>query len=1168
MKHVSIILCISLMLWSLLSGCNLKIPGNSGNSCTHTSDCEEGLLCIDHVCSPEQGDPDGDADLPREEEAEPETTCDCSADDPCCSDGCHVDADGVPCNDDNNACNGVSTCLAGACVQTTDPVTCTAMDECHIPGTCDPATGQCSSPAGNEGAVCNYDNDACNGISTCQAGSCVQTTEPVTCAALDECHVPGTCDPATGECTNPVGHEGEICDDDADACNGISTCMEGSCVQTTPPVECTALDECHIPGVCYPATGECSNPVGNEGGLCNDDENACNGISTCQAGACIQTTDPVACTALDECHVPGTCDPATGQCSNPVGNEDAVCNDDNDICNGVSTCLAGACVQTTDPVTCTAMDECHIPGTCDPATGECSNPVGNEDAVCNDDNDICNGVSTCVEGSCVQTTDAVECTAMDECHAVGTCDPTTGQCSNPAGNEGEACNEDNNICNGTNICFEGRCIQITEPIVCQASDDCHLPGECDPATGQCSNPVGNEGGICNDDNDDNDACNGVNTCRQGACLRTTEPVVCTAMDECHLVGVCDTATGQCTNPIGNEGGVCNDDGIACNGVSTCQNGICVDDPTPDNICVIDSTCYETGQENPENQCYICDPQRDTADWSLRGNDDGWCIIIAENAATCFVADFGFCPEEVFNGTDSECLTGSCGQCGQALIGGCTPGMADCDGSLLNGCETALGTLENCGSCGDECSFINNMKSICNDQSQCEFAGCEHNYADCDNNLENGCEVFLPDNDHNCGICSHDCTVMPDGACHNGMCYNQFGEIPASRGDCDQNTANGQETNLESNIHNCGECGYICPDGTTCRYGYCYTEDYSLGDCDRDLANGAEFNLQIDNAGNCGGCNYVCPVGSWCIDGLCHNNIRTDCNRNYYLINNPVGTLDTYTGVDTSCGNCEAQVDCTALAPPQVCAVDPENAGNHICVPSATPLPPRESTTTADTQPQDRCDALVQLVSNDPKDPGFLTTFAASDYAGNETYGETLVGYGVCRTLLAAETDDCTVLEPLGADAVAECRSMAPVYRFLIALRQQGVSPKTKDALKKLASGSISAMLWDILFEVQQGSQSCADIFDPHSEAYVHCRAVTEDNSDLCEDLHPRRRIPHCRALVELLGNLDNPRWDSLSAFDSEYFMPRYITDFAKGSINNCEALLTDRLYEQCQAEEP
>src|SRR6185295_10772344 len=97
------------------------------------------------------------------------------------------------------------TCQSGICVGKS-PVTCTALDQCHVAGTCAPATGTCSNPTKADGTSCN-DGNACTQTDTCKAGAC-GGANPVTCAALDQCHVAGTCDTTSGLCSNPAKADG------------------------------------------------------------------------------------------------------------------------------------------------------------------------------------------------------------------------------------------------------------------------------------------------------------------------------------------------------------------------------------------------------------------------------------------------------------------------------------------------------------------------------------------------------------------------------------------------------------------------------------------------------------------------------------------------------------------------------------------------------------------------------------------------------------------------------------------------------------------------------------------------------------------------------------------------------------------------------------------------
>src|SRR5262249_5549593 len=153
------------------------------------------------------------------------------------------------------------------------------------------------------------------------------------------------------------------------ACTQSDTCQAGVCTGANP-VTCAALDQCHDAGTCEPATGTCSNPNKADATAC-DDGNPCTKSDTCQAGVCT-VANQVVCTALDQCHDAGTCEPATGTCSTPTKADAPACDDGNP-CTKSDTCQAGVCTGA-NPVVCTALDQCHDAGVCDPASGVCSNP--------------------------------------------------------------------------------------------------------------------------------------------------------------------------------------------------------------------------------------------------------------------------------------------------------------------------------------------------------------------------------------------------------------------------------------------------------------------------------------------------------------------------------------------------------------------------------------------------------------------------------------------------------------------------------------------------------------------------------------------------------------------------------------------------------------------------
>src|SRR5436309_5355538 len=70
----------------------------------------------------------------------------------CCSAACRFEPAGAAC-DDRNACTESDSCDGlGVCVGR--PVTCQPLDQCHDAGTCNPATGNCSNPPKMNGTAC------------------------------------------------------------------------------------------------------------------------------------------------------------------------------------------------------------------------------------------------------------------------------------------------------------------------------------------------------------------------------------------------------------------------------------------------------------------------------------------------------------------------------------------------------------------------------------------------------------------------------------------------------------------------------------------------------------------------------------------------------------------------------------------------------------------------------------------------------------------------------------------------------------------------------------------------------------------------------------------------------------------------------------------------------
>lgn len=85
---------------------------------------------------------------------------------------CGLAPNGTFCND-FNPCTQVDRCLANVCTGT-QPVQCTAIDQCHTAGTCSVGTGLCSTPAKPDGTTCD-DANACTTGDACSGGVCSGT---------------------------------------------------------------------------------------------------------------------------------------------------------------------------------------------------------------------------------------------------------------------------------------------------------------------------------------------------------------------------------------------------------------------------------------------------------------------------------------------------------------------------------------------------------------------------------------------------------------------------------------------------------------------------------------------------------------------------------------------------------------------------------------------------------------------------------------------------------------------------------------------------------------------------------------------------------------------------------------------------------------------------------
>ncbi|MEZ4266209.1 MAG: SUMF1/EgtB/PvdO family nonheme iron enzyme [Myxococcota bacterium] len=796
-------------------------------ACDDGNPCTTGDSCVAGLCAP------GAAKL-------------CNDGNPCTADSCNI-ASGAcvfvpaagPC-DDSNACTIGDFCTAGACTPGT-PKGCDDGNPCTSDA-CNPGTGLCAAlPAGgpcDDGNACTVgdlcaasacksganscacvknsdcaaseDGNPCNGTLICVNNACVvDPVSVVVCAPTGDPCTKSVCSPASGTCALQPTTGGQACDD-GDACTVGDGCQAGLCVGG-PAVTCDDKNVCTA-DLCNPVTGACSSVPA--AGPC-DDGNACTFGDACVAGACTagaatscddanpctndlcsptdgctHTPNGLGCDDGDACTTGDVC--AGGVCAAGAtvclcqSDADCAATEDDDLCNGVRTCIQGACV--TDPetvVVCSTPDDPCVVDACQPATGLCELGPAPAGTVC-DDSDECTVGELCAAGECVAGL-AASCNDGNPC-TDDSCVPGTGCVHVPntaACDDGKACTE-GDVCAG-GACLSGALKSCDDENPC-TSDTCDAgTGDCvatansapcedgDPCTlgDLCTNSACAPGAakVC----DDQDPCTD-DFCASGlgACdaVPNTAPCddenPCTEGDAC-LAGACVGGTNACECVLDVDCAPFEDANL-CNGTLHCVDNACVIDPlTP-------VTCTPSGDPCQPNTCAPLTGLCAAAPASGPACNDGDACTIDD------VCAFGFCtggpPADCDDG--NPCTVDAC-DAGSGCTATFTAGPCDdgdlcttqdlCDAGICKGtnpqvCDDAKGcTADSCspisgcvftpiGGCVDADGDGSPEGIDCDDSVAGNFPGntevCDGADNDCGGDTDEedavGCVAFFRDDD--------------------------------------------------------------------------------------------------------------------------------------------------------------------------------------------------------------------------------------------------------------------------------------------------------------------------------------------------------------------------------------------------------------------------------------
>jgi hypothetical protein len=194
---------------------------------------------------------------------------------------------------------------------------------------------------------------------------------------------------------------------------------------------------------------------------------------------------------------------------------------------------------------------------------------------------------------------------------------------------------------------------------------------------------------------------------------------------------------------------------------------------------------------------------------------------------------------------------------------CVSPQTYCSGTCVN----TQNNVNHCGSCSNAC-FLQNATPVCT-ASACAIGTCNPGFGDCDHIAANGCETNIMTNVNNCGTCGKSCAPVLNGSptCSGAVCA--IGGCNSGFANCSGVYANGCNDNILADSNNCGFCGHSCGPGIANGFPVC-----AGGACGYSCNAGATLCggnqcvfLQSDN-NNCGACGNVCGLFHSCVAGAC------------------------------------------------------------------------------------------------------------------------------------------------------------------------------------------------------------------------------------------------------------------------------------------------------------
>ena len=338
---------------------------------------------------------------------------------------------------------------------------------------------------------------------------------------------------------------------------------------------------------------------------------------------------------------------------------------------------------------------------------------------------------------------------------------------------------------------------------------------------------------------------------------------------------------------------------------------------------------------------------------------GSCVDLKSDVKNCGVCghDCGGLPNVVRGASGIVCQGGAC----MVPPAACVSGFAHCSPRPDEGCEANLSSSATCGACGTICSGAKPVCVTTGDVSACGVS-CTGTKTDvCGSTC-----VDLKSDAKNCGVCGHDCTVLPGlktGAagvtCQVGVCSVPPTACASGLAHCSARPDDGCETDLTRPL-SCGQCGKICAAPTA----LCSTSS-GVPTCSSscvtpspDLCGTTCVDFKSDPL-NCGSCGHDCThlarivpgaAGIECRASICYVPPSACLTGFGHCSTKPDDGCETDLTTAANCGKCGS----TCTSPTALCST---TTGAPACSSSCvTPSP-------------DLCGAKCVDLKSDPKNCG-------------------------------------------------------------------------------------------------------------------------------------------------------------------------------------------------------